>query len=547
VKNLTIGTRLAVAFAVVIALLVGISWLGLSRMANLNVQLEKLSTHNLVLTTDAKDAVAIIINEGRIAALLLLTKNRSGIDGLEAEQQQDTNSMVSILERTDKSLDTDKQRELFSRVKEAREKYLPIRAEVNSLMSQNRESEAVEAINARLMPSAVTYKKAWSDLEKNVDDAMNEEVRRSSEAYTAGRTLILALATVAALFAVSFAVVVTRSITIPILGVVQLADKIAQGDLQGTVEINMKDEVGRLQIAMKNMSESLSQVITQVRAGASALSSASVQVSTSASALSQGTSEQAASVEETTSSLEEMSASITQNAENSRRVEEVTSKGGRDAEDSGGAVAETVLAMKSIAEKISIIEEIAYQTNLLALNAAIEAARAGEHGRGFAVVASEVRKLAERSQAAAKEIGGQASNSVQVAEHSGKLLAELVPSIKKTAEMMQEVAAASREQSTGVAQINRAMGQVDQITQRNASSSEELSSTAEEMASQAEALQQLVAFFRVAGEYDALSLAPRIHNRPVPKMPPEKHLAAAAGAVGGKTSGNADDQNFTRF
>jgi len=191
-----------------------------------------------------------------------------------------------------------------------------------------------------------------------------------------------------------------------------------------------------------------------------------------------------------------MSASITQNAENSRLMEQMSSKGAMDAEASGKVVNETVEAMKAIAEKISFIEEIAYQTNLLALNAAIEAARAGEHGKGFAVVASEVRKLAERSQTSAKEIGNLASVSVQVAERSGKLLDELVPAIKKTADLVQEVASASREQSSGVNQMNKAMGQVDQVTQRNASAAEEMSSTAEELSSQAEGLMQLMAFFR---------------------------------------------------
>ena len=180
-------------------------------------------------------------------------------------------------------------------------------------------------------------------------------------------------------------------------------------------------------------------------------------------------------------------------------------------------MAETIEAMRAIAEKISIIEEIAYQTNLLALNAAIEAARAGEHGKGFAVVATEVRKLAEKSQAAAKEISTLASSSMSVAERSGQVLRDLVPSIRKTADLVQEVAAASAEQSSGVAQVNKAMARVDQVTQRNASAAEELASTAEEMAAQAQALEQLVAFFRSTED------SPSVRRNHLPSLRPSRH------------------------
>jgi methyl-accepting chemotaxis protein len=178
--------------------------------------------------------------------------------------------------------------------------------------------------------------------------------------------------------------------------------------------------------------------------------------------------------------------------------------------------------MKSIAEKISIVEEIAYQTNLLALNAAIEAARAGDHGRGFAVVATEVRKLAERSQVASREIGGLASSSVRVADRSGELLAALVPAIRRTAELVQDVAAASNEQAAGVQQINQSLAQVDQVTQRNASAAEELAATSEEMAAQAEGLQQLVGFFEIGGEYRQPRSAPVFHHAPLNAPPPAK-------------------------
>ena len=358
------------------------------------------------------------------------------------------------------------------------------------------------------------------------------------------QTALVMLMVVIITFAVASFVtyLVSRGITRPVKAMAGHLNEMAQGggDLTKRIEIGSHDEVGEMASSFNQFVKKLEEIISEVRTSSDGIASAASQVASSASSLSQGTSEQAASIEETTSSLEQMSASISQNAENSRQMEQMAVKGAKDSEESGTAVRESVAAMKQIAEKISIIEEIAYQTNLLALNAAIEAARAGEHGRGFAVVATEVRKLAERSQTAAQEIGGLATNSVSVAERSGDLLQELVPAIKKTAELVQEVTSSSREQSSGVAQINKAMTSVDTVTQRNASSAEELSSTAEELAAQSEALQQLMGFFRVAGERTTTRKA--VEHRPAQ----QPHLSPAA-LHHGKPNGSAVEHNFTRF
>jgi len=293
--------------------------------------------------------------------------------------------------------------------------------------------------------------------------------------------------------------IIQRWVSNPIQNLGRLADAIAQGDLTQTPGRPSDDEIGELAQAFTNMVDGLRRLTFQIQFAAENMVLASSQVSGSAQLLSRGTSEQAASVQQTSSSLEQMNASITQNAENSRQMEQMAVKGAQEMEETSRAVAESVGAMKSIAEKISIVEEIAYQTNLLALNAAIEAARAGEHGKGFAVVATEVRKLAERSQGAAQEIGSLASDSVRIAERSGEALRALVPAIRKTAELVQEVATASREQSAGVSQVNRAMSQVDQVTQQNASAAEELSGTSEQMAAMADKLQEIIGRFRLGG------------------------------------------------
>jgi methyl-accepting chemotaxis protein len=364
-------------------------------------------------------------------------------------------------------------------------------------------------------------------------DAMPAVIQADEKAYTKVTGIfvwvILGVSILAAL-------VFVRSVKRALLDSVATAERIAGGDLATEVVVDQGGEIGRLQSAMRHMTGALGRIIGEVRASADAITAAASQVSTTAQGLSKGTAETASSVEETTTSLEEMSATIAQNAENSRKTEQLAGKNAREAEESGRAVQETVAAMRSIADRTSIIEEIAYQTNLLALNAAIEAARAGEHGRGFAVVAAEVRRLAERSQIAAKEVRDVADASVKIAEHTGSLLGGLVPSILQAAEYVAEVTAASNEQTSGVKQMNQAMVQVDSVSQRSASSAAELSSTAEEMASQATAMRELIDYFHLAERKprSARPGAPRTVAAPMP-------VRAGAGAS------DPADEGFERF
>ncbi|MBN1798067.1 MAG: hypothetical protein JW822_05805 [Spirochaetales bacterium] len=339
-------------------------------------------------------------------------------------------------------------------------------------------------------------------LEQIADGEMTAAMVNADGAQDLSNIVLIVISIICVLLAVFLGLMITRDLLAQLGGepyyIADLARKVADGDLSMKFSTNGKKSTGVF-AAIKDMITNLTDIIGSVVNAAENVSSGSQEVSSTAQQMSQGASEQAASAEEVSSSIEEMGANIRQNADNAMQTEKIALKAAGDAGEGGNAVLQTVNAMKEIADKINIIEEIARQTNLLALNAAIEAARAGEHGKGFAVVASEVRKLAERSQKAAGEINELSRGSVDVAEHAGELFTKIVPDIQKTSELVQEINAASSEQKSGTEQINKAIMQLDTVIQQNASASEEMASMAEELSSQAEQMQASISYFKVNG------------------------------------------------
>lgn len=496
-KNLSIGKRITAGFSAVVFISVLLGCFFYTRTNAISQRIK-------MITDDAVPGVYMI---GRGEANLrtayglmyrhVLASDDGEMAAIAEELRENRAQNTKLYDEYQSTITRAEDRRLFDAIKAARAPFNAALDEVVQFSTAHKNDLAIKTIQAKVKPAYEQYiaaVQAEVDFNKNSADAFAADAHATVAQANLGLLIGILFAAGAG---VTIAILITRSITRPLSVAVTAIERVAGGDLTANIAVTSRDEIGQICGAMNEMIASLRNIIGDIALATGNVASGSEQMSATSQQLSQGAAEQAAAAEESTSSMEEMAASIERNADNARETDKIASKAANDAKTGGESVARTVAAMREVADKISIIEEIARKTDLLALNAAVEAARAGEHGKGFAVVASEVRKLAERSQTAAAEISRITASGVQVAEQAGDMLAKLVPDIRKTAELVQEIAAASSEQNTGAVQVNKAIQQLDQVIQQNSSASEEMASTAEELSAQAQQLQSAIAFFKV--------------------------------------------------
>jgi methyl-accepting chemotaxis protein len=513
-KNWKIGQRIAAGFAAVIVIAMSLGLFAYSRIGVIDGNAGNIAGRRLPMVY-----VAGQVQNNAQANVGLLLRHINSTDAqeraeIEAEFKERSANNTLLLGDYDKLIVTEKGRALFDALKTARIPLNEARDQTVALSKAGKKAEAEKNFHEKMLPLNAKYMEAIANMTAFNRASAEADAVQIAAAVATSRSAILFGLIAAVLVALGITIVVVRSITRPLAATVELLRRVGGGDLAQLAEVRSNDEIGQMVRAVNEMIGNLRTTVGSIATASANVAAGSEQMASTATQLSQGATEQASAAEESTSAMEEMSASVQQNADNARQTDKIASKAAEDARTGGEAVARTVQAMKEVADKINIIEEIARKTDLLALNAAVEAARAGEHGKGFAVVASEVRKLAERSQTAAGEISRLTADGVKTADGAGQMLARLVPDIRKTAELVREIAAASGEQSTGTEQVNQAILQLGQVIQQNAAASEEMASTAEELSSQATVLQSAIAFFKVDGSQKPQAAKRRSASRP---------------------------------
>lgn len=500
-----VKTSLILGFSGVLLLLAIVAGISINRMNELNVSIDSIVNDKFPKTIWSHNITDNINIMARVIRNALLIKDKNKIAEEMKRIKKARQVIDENMDQLEKSVKSKEGIALLSNLKEARLPYQIAQEKLISLVEEQKQEEAVNYMITEMRSSQTAYISAIDKLVEHQVESMKKSGKNANELVKQALYTILVISIGALIIGMVAAYLIIRRLMQQLGGepayAAEAVSKIANGDLGLEIAL-LEGDHNSLLHALKDMRDQLNEVVGGVRLNADGLASAAQEISATAQALSQSTVEQATGVEETTSSVEELAASVQQNADNAKITNNMADISAKDAGSGGEAVKRTVTAMKEIAGKIGLIEDIAYKTNLLSLNAAIEAARAGEHGKGFTVVAAEVRKLAESSRVTAKEINQLANQSVQIAEEAGKLLDTVVPGIQKTADLVVEITASSEEQAQGINQINHAMSQLDQSTQQNASMSEQLAATAEEMSGQAEQLQQSVAFFQLKNDAD---------------------------------------------
>jgi methyl-accepting chemotaxis protein len=571
-----IGKRLSVGFAAMLVMLAVTAAIGIAQLGSLDDQIERIVKKDWVKTVLVNDVVAHADDNARANMELFLVHDPQAVAKIQDRVASNKKRIGEDLDKLDELVYRPEGKALLAKVKELRGPYVASFTRVQKLLLEDgKRDDAAQLFTSQTLPALASYLAAIEDFNQFQGKILEASGDTAQATYRSGRTMMIGLGILAIALGVVFGFWITRSITQPIARALNVTTQLADGNLAVEVGATSKDEMGELLDATNLMISRLRAVAEDVSAAAATVATGSEQMSSTAQQLAAGASEQSASTEESTAAMEELAASVQQNADNAQQTDRLAAKSSTDAQTSGQAVVETLTAMKRIAEKIAIIEEIARKTDLLALNAAVEAARAGEHGRGFAVVASEVRKLAERSATAAAEISDLSRKGVTLADNAGAMLTRLVPDIRKTAELVQEVSAASREQSVGIEQTNKALQELDRVTQQNSSAAEEMAATAGELSDQAQQLQQAVSFFKLDGAAapspssspsrssssppPSSIRVPRAHSRRIPRIakparPASSRLLNSSSSKAGRSNGidldlgtpPTDDEMFER-